>query len=511
MDSLQGLKLRSTRTHLLRALHIAMWGAPAAMATIGISYTLFEHGRLIGEPAWSWPTLLELSVLGVIGPLLSCLSLFWAIRMAEAYLNSEAQLAERNAELAALNALGAAANSSLDIEKTLAVALQQTIETLNAAAGMLFLQEGKHNGLRLEAHRGISVNMAENEVRLFPGHCLCGRAVKTRQILLAPDIDGDIRCTSDLCLCEGFRSVACAPLEVKGQLVGLLQLASPNVGHFTESQRDFLAAIALQLGTSIENARLYDAVRVFNTELEKKVDQRTREVESARSALAEKARQLQRLLSESYRVQEDTQARIAHDMHDSVTQIIVGALYETQAARQVLVNDPGRAAETLQRVQGLLTEVEVEIRRVIYDLHPPVLDQMGLGVALKRLAATYQTTFDIECQFEVVGKPQRMAHEAEVTIYRIIQAALQNIATHARAKLTTICSDFGTAAFQVVIEDDGIGFDPEAVTRLPGEHLGLIGMRQRAEGLKADLTVNSAPGQGTRIALSIPTPVYQEQ
>jgi signal transduction histidine kinase len=511
MYSLQGLKLNNSRTHLLRALRMAMWGAPAAMATIGISYTLFEHGRLIGEPAWSWPTLLELSVLGVIGPLLSCLSLFWAIRIAEAYLNSEAQLAERNAELAALNALGAATNSSLDIEKTLAVALEQTIETLNAAAGMLFLQKGKHNGLRLEAHRGISVNMAENEARLVPGHCLCGQAVKTRQILLTPDIDGDIRCTSNLCLCEGFRSVACAPLEVKGQLVGLLQLASPNVGHFTESQRDFLAAIALQLGTSIENARLYDAVRVFNTELEKKVDQRTREVESARSALAEKARQLQRLLSESYRVQEDTQARIAHDMHDSVTQIIVGALYETQAARQVLVDDPDRAAETLRRAQGLLTEVEMEIRRVIYDLHPPVLDQMGLGVALKRLAATYQTTFDIECQFEVVGKPQRMVRETEVTIYRIIQAALQNIATHAQAKLTTICSDFGTAAFQVVIEDDGVGFDPEAVTRLPGEHLGLIGMKQRAEGLKAELTVSSAPGQGTRIALSIPTPVYQEQ
>ena len=511
MDSLQGPKLRNTRIRLLRALHVALWGVPTAMATIGISYTLFEHGRLIGEPAWSWHTLLELLVLGVIGPLLSCISLFWAIRIAEAYLNSEAQLAERNAELAALNALGLAANSSLDMDKTLAAALEQTIETLDAAAGMLFLQEDKHSGLRLEAHRGISVDKAQKEARLAPGQCLCGQAVTARQIILAHDIDGDIRCTSNLCICEGFRSVACAPLEVKGQLVGLLQLASPNIGHFTESQRDFLGAIALQLGSSIENARLYDTVRVFNADLERKVDQRTREMESARSALAEKARQLQRLLSQSYRVQEDTQARIAHDMHDSVTQIIVGALYETQAARQVLVADPDRAAETLQRAQGLLTEVELEIRRVIYDLHPPILDQMGLGVALKQLASTYQITFDIECQVQIVGKAQRMDHETEVTIYRIIQAALQNIATHAQAKLATIYSNFGTDALQVVIEDDGMGFDPGAVTRLPGEHLGLIGMKQRAEGLKAELTVNSAPGQGTRVMLSIPAPVYQDQ
>ncbi len=510
MLSFKPKRIIQSRITLLRALRLTLWVVPGVMAVIGIAFTLFENARHAGEPAWPWPTVFGLFVLGMIGPVLSWLSLSWAIRTAEAYIASEEELAQRNSELAALNALGLATGSSLDMEKTLAAALEQTIETLDAAAGMLFLQEDKHSGLRLEAHRGISVDMAQKEARLASGECLCGQAVASRRVLLAHDVDKDMRCTSNLCICEGFRSVACAPLEVKGQLVGLLQLASPNVGHFTESQQDFLAAIARQLGASIENARLYDTVRVFNVELEKKVNQRTRELESARWALAEKARQLQRLLSESYRVQEDTQARIAHDMHDGVTQMIIGALYETQAARQALIDDPDRAAENLERAQELLTEVEIEIRRVIYDMHPPVLDQMGLVVALKRFASTYQATFSIECDIQVVGKSQRMIRETEVTIYRIIQAALNNVATHAQAKHAKVHFDFGTATLQVVIEDDGVGFDPDAVMRLPGEHLGLIGMKERAEGLRAELTVNSEAGNGSRIMLRVPAPVYLE-
>ncbi|MBI3361820.1 MAG: GAF domain-containing sensor histidine kinase, partial [Chloroflexi bacterium] len=350
--------------------------------------------------------------------------------------------------------------------------------------------------------------MAQKEARLAPGHCLCGRAVKTRQVLFAADVGDDPRCTSNLCICEGFRSVACAPLEVKGQLVGLLQLASPRVGHFNDGQQDFVAAVARQVSVSIENARLYDTVRAFNVHLEQKVNQRTRELESARWALAEKARQLQRLLSESYRIQEDTQARIAHDMHDGVTQMIIGALYETQAARQAMLDDPDRASENLARAQQLLSDVEIEIRRVIYDLHPPVLDAMGLVVALKRFATTYTAAFDIDCHVQVTGHPRRLSRETEIAIYRIIQAALHNVASHAKAGRAQVSFDFGTALLQVIVEDNGIGFDPEAAINIPGEHLGLIGMKERAEGLGATLRVISTAGRGARVELRLPSPAY---
>ena len=500
-----------TKHDLLRVLGITQWVVPLLMAVIGISYTLLENQRHVGEPAWPWPTWLGILVLGVLGPIFSWLVIHWAYRTAEAYLASQAQLISRAEELAALNKLSIATSHSLDLDKTISTILEESMSALDAEAGMVFIQNGNRSGLRLEAHRGISLDMATKEAQLHPGHCLCGQAVQNRQVLLAGDVGEDPRCTSDLCICEGFRSVACAPLEVKGELVGLIQLASPEVEHFTNDQTDFMAAVANQVSVSIENSRLYEKVRGFNVELEQTVNQRTSELESAHWALAEKARQLQRLLSESYRIQEDTQARIARDMHDGVTQTIIGALYETQAARQTLSDDPDRAVENLARAQNLLTEVDIEIKRVIYDLHPPVLDMMGLVVAMKRYAATFAATFDIDCQVHVEGTPHRLAREIEIGIYRIIQSALHNVVTHAKASQALVTFSFSSASLKVIVADNGSGFDPKIALETPGDHLGLLGMKERVEGMGAKLVVNSSPNTGTQIKLILPRPEYLDE
>lgn len=505
MSSQRSEATRRSPAALMRALRLLLWVVPALMALVGIGYTLSESARRSDEPGWPWPTVLGVAVLGLFGPVLSWVSLRFAIRTAEAYLDSERQLANRSEQLASLNALALAASQSLDLDRTIGTALEETMQTLDAEAGMIFLLSDDRSGMRLRAHRGISSAMATKEARLEPGHCLCGQAANTRQVLFAADASRDARCTSDLCICEGFRSMVCAPLEVSGQLVGLLQLASPLVGHFADGQGDFAGAMARQISVSIENARFHDTVRAFNVDLEHKVNQRTRELESARWALAERARQLRRLLSESYRIQEDTQARIAHDMHDGVTQMIIGALYETQAARHALSDDPARAAESLARAQRLLSDVEVEIRHVIYDLHPPVLDAMGLVVALKRFAATFTAAFHVYCEIQVVGRSRRLPKEIEIAVFRIIQAALHNVATHAQATDALVAFDFGAEWLRVSIEDDGIGFDPAPALTAPGEHLGLIGMKERAEGLGAELVVDSAAGKGTRIGLRLPS------
>jgi len=496
---------------LSQALRLTLWIVPALMSSIGVIYTLIEHRRHVNDPSWPWPTFLAIVVLGLIGPALSWSVLRWSLSVADAYLESQGQLSRRADELTTLNKLSMAASRSLDLQKTLDTILEQTVEALDASAGMVFVQVDSQTGLRLEAHRGISVDMAQKEARLHPGHCLCGQAVATRRVLFAADVGEDPRCTSDLCICEGFRSVTCAPLEVKGQLVGLLQLASPNIGHFTSDQTDFLAATAAQVSVSIENARLYDKVRTFNIELEKKVNRRTSELETARWALAEKARQLQRLLSESYRVQEDTQARIAQDMHDGVTQMIVGALYETTAAQQALYDNPDLASQNLTHAQHLLSEVETEIRRVIYDLHPPVLDMMGLVIALKRFATTYTATFGIECNVQVRGQSRRLSRDIEIAIYRVLQAALHNVVSHAQASQVQILFDFGANWLQVRITDDGIGFEPQVILNAPGDHLGIIGMIERAEGIGASLHIEAVKGEGTQIELRLSFPHYLEQ
>ena len=106
MLSFKPKRIIQSRITLLRALRLTLWGVPTMMAIIGIIFTLFENARHAGEPIWPWPTVFGLLVLGLMGPLLSWLSLFWTIRTAEAYIASEEELAQRNSELAALNALG---------------------------------------------------------------------------------------------------------------------------------------------------------------------------------------------------------------------------------------------------------------------------------------------------------------------------------------------------------------------------------------------------------------------
>ena len=506
MSQSRSEEFNRSQKNLLRALRLTLWIVPITIGVIGVAFVLVENSRHVDDPGWPWLTILGLVILGFAGPFLSWLCLRWALNAVEAYLSTEEELAQRADELSTLNTLSASASRSLDPEKTITTILEQTMAAMDADAGMIFIQGNDQPGLRLEAHRGISVDMAQQEATLSPGHCLCGQSVSSRQVLFAADVGNDPRCTSDLCICEGFRSVACAPLEVKGQLVGLLQLASPNVDYFSVAQRDFLMAVATQASVSIENARLYDKVRLFNLELEQLISKRTSELETARWALAEKARQLQRLLSQSYRIQEDTQARIAHDMHDGVTQMIIGALYETQAARDALIDDPDRAVESLARAQQLLTEVDTEIRRVIYDLHPPVLDMLGLVVALKRFAANFTAAFDIECRVDVNGQPARLPKETEVSVYRIIQAALHNVATHSQASRVLVGFDFSSERVQVMVDDDGIGFEPQMVFNTPGDHLGLIGMKERADALGALLNVDSGIGDGTQIELRLPRP-----
>jgi len=412
------------RTDLLSVLRYTLWLVPSLMGLIGIVYTLVEHFNHRYHPAWPWPSFLAGAVLGFTGPVFTWFALRWAVIMAEDHFAAQREIAHRADELVILNKL-ITASRTLDLNETLQTILDKTMDAVDATAGMLFVQHNGSQDLTLETYRGISDDLADKEAHLTPGHCLCGQAVESRQVLFATEIEEDPRCTSDVCICAGFRSVACAPLHVNEQLVGLIQLASPKAGHFSDKQNDFLNAAAAQVSVSIENARLYDEVQSFNSKLEQQITERTGELESARQALTEKARQLQGLLSETYRVQEETQARIAHDMHDGVTQTIIGALYEIQAAQDSLIGSPAVASVNLSRAQELLAEVDQEIRRVIYDLHPPVLDMMGLVVATKRYASACASTFNIDCSVRAEGELKRLEKRAEVTIYRIIQSAMQ--------------------------------------------------------------------------------------
>jgi signal transduction histidine kinase len=250
---------------------------------------------------------------------------------------------------------------------------------------------------------------------------------------------------------------------------------------------------------------LYAQVRQAGEQLEQKVERRTGELIQAREELARKAGELQRLLRITVQVQEEERTRIARDLHDGSNQLITATLFEIQAAQESLLGGRRDAAlEKLETAKEVLRAIEAENRRIIAGVRPAILDAQGLVAALKWHASTFQEQHAIACTLRVSGKPVRLSPEAETAIYRIAQESLNNVAAHAQAHRVQIQAEFGLEGLRVNVEDDGVGFDDESGLRTMSGQMGLIGMRERAQSIGGHLQIQSVPGQGTRVALTVP-------
>jgi len=413
----------------------------------------------------------------------------------------------QHSQLMALHAISEALNRSLDLDALLRVALERILEVLQLDAGDVRLV---HDGrLVLRAARAVSPDFLAAEQTVPLGFCQCGRAALRGEVLIAEDLS-QLPPASSACACERFAAVLSVPVQTTERVVGLIHVASRTPRTFDEADRELLHAIGHQIGAAIERARLHEELKALNATLEARVAERTRELEAAREALAQKAEALREMRVEERRIEEKTRGRIAHDLHDSVQQLIIGALFETQAARELLATQPELAAARLADAQGLLRRIEAEMRRAIFSLRPVTLDAHGLAPAVRELAAEFARASGTPCDVRVTGTPRRFGADAEVAAFRIVQEALNNLGTHARAGRAEVRVDFGPQHVTVEIRDDGIGFDLAAIEQQPRAHLGLMGMRERAESVGGTLAIWSRPGEGTRVTLRLPLRVSSQ-
>jgi signal transduction histidine kinase len=240
-----------------------------------------------------------------------------------------------------------------------------------------------------------------------------------------------------------------------------------------------------------------------------------RDTEAAREEIARQAERLRDLLRRTVRLQEDERRRIATDIHDAVSPLITGALYQAQAVRIARsgsgngngnghdgVNghhpDQEEANEGLQEVGELLERAMRELHDVIFDLRPPDLDDIGLEAAIQRHVDQVNRT-GLRCSLEVVGEERRLSPEARLAIYRIVQEALHNAIRHARADESLVRIEWLADRLRVTVQDDGSGFETEGSGWRAG--LGLMSMRERAGSIGAAFEVVSRPGTGTAIVL----------
>ena len=215
-------------------------------------------------------------------------------------------------------------------------------------------------------------------------------------------------------------------------------------------------------------------------------------------------RRLQSYAADVLRGQEDERSRLAHELHDETVQALIALDQRLQLIERTAQRDPQAALIKLTELRGLTASTIDDVRRVIRDLRPIYLEDLGLLPALEMLIQSLRQPDRPELTLTVEGEARRLSPEQELAIYRVVQEALNNVIKHAQAQRAEVKLIF-EAELRVTISDDGVGFSVpdrvEALTELG--HFGLIGLRERAELIGGRLTIASSP-RGTLVELHLP-------
>ncbi len=207
------------------------------------------------------------------------------------------------------------------------------------------------------------------------------------------------------------------------------------------------------------------------------------------------------LLRQTVKVLEDERKRIAREIHDEMAQSLTAFSLDL-ATLQKMVEKQNKLAPILNRLQDLVRKMSFGMTRLVNDLRPAILDDLGLVAALNSLVENDTVRLGLQVSFTVSGQKRRLNPLIETVIYRIAQEALTNIARHAQTNEACLGLEFGKDIIELNVSDPGIGFDQNAI---PPGSWGLVGMQERAGISGGQLQVVTKPGCGTVINVRIPT------
>ena len=396
------------------------------------------------------------------------------------------RLQRRTRELAILNAIAGALNRSLDMGEALRETLALVGELLGLRAGWVWLLED-NGASRLAASQALPPYLADPaHPERMSGSCHCLRTFVRGDLRGAANVN-IVECSrlweayhepGGAAEAEGLRYHASIPLYAGTKHLGVMNVASTDWRRLEPEELQFLYTIGNQVGLAVERARLSaEGTRA-----------------AARLATAEERN------------------RRAREIHDTLAQNLAGITLYLEAAEQAMPDHGERASEGVRRALELARAAMQEARRSVADLRAAPLRDRTLPEALGDLAGQAAREAGVALDYAPPAAFPRLPARVEAGIYRIAQEALTNITRHAQARRIALMLRREDETVVLAVCDDGVGFDPEQLSRHTGAaageegHYGLVGMGERARLLGATLTLESAPGEGTRVEVRAPLP-----
>lgn len=396
----------------------------------------------------------------------------------------DAATLRRYRQLEVLNRISSAANGLDDLDAILSIALDNVLDFLNSVIGGILLVDREHGTLGYRVSRGFCARPAEG-IQIAIGEGISGKVAKTGEPILADDIP------NESCIfrrefggISDVRACVAVPLKNRNEIVGVIMVASHESGKYSADDLPVLTSIGDYLAAAIVRLRIAGKIK-------------------------KGMERYQALLKYALNVQEDERKRLARELHDETSQALTSLTFRLQAAINMAeakgFTDPV-FIDTLQKAHASATQAGKEIVKLIRDLRPSLLDDLGMPTAIYRYAIDTLEPKGIKVKMKFIGKEHRLPAEVEVTFFRIAQGLISNILKHAKAKNVSIRVECDTDKALLHIEDDGIGFDLTKITDIEpsGRGAGLFTMRERLRLVGGNGHIESEPGKGTRITVTVP-------
>jgi two-component system sensor histidine kinase DegS len=204
--------------------------------------------------------------------------------------------------------------------------------------------------------------------------------------------------------------------------------------------------------------------------------------------------------------QEHERQFLVQEMHDGPAQALTNLILQAEICERLFDKDAGRTREELANLRKAVTDTFQEVRSIMFDLRPMMLDDLGLVPTLKKYIEGFQEKSGLPVNLTITGKERRLESHTEATIFRVIQELVTNARDHAHCSSIEVSLDMDETWVRASVEDNGTGFDVDEVLQALDQYktIGLATLRERVEMLGGQMNIDSGVGRGTKVSLEIP-------